>query len=214
VNLAAREAGSEFIMALNPDACLQPDTMNELVSLLDHRTEAGICGPRVTDPDGRFQPACRRGFPTPWNTIGYFSRLNKLFPHSRTVAGYHLQNIPTDREMQIEVLAGSCFLIRCDLFREIGGFDEDYFLYGEDVDLCWKIREAGREVWYVPAAHVTHRKGSSMHKAPALSRRAFYHSMLVYIDKRLRRRYPAPVRAVMKLGVGAASLLDRLRPKT
>lgn len=210
VNIGAHDAVSDYLLILNPDTQLQRDSLGELVHFLDHRREAAMCGPKMLGMNGEFQSVCRRSFPTPWNTLGYYLGLNQVFPKSRRWSSYKPKAIPPDTESKTEVLSGACMLIRREDFRKIGGFDEDYFLFGEDIDICWKLHQAGRELWYVPAAEVRHVKGASMKHALTRAKREFYRSMLIYIDKRLAVEYSFMARFIMKTGVRFRWLLGWL----
>lgn len=208
VNLAAQRASGEFLLILNPDTDIQTNAIGELVEFLQHRPQACACGPLVTSPDGHFRNDSRRGFPTPLNAFGYFSGLDRLFPHSRTLGGYHRRWLRTDLEVTTDCLSGSCMLVRRKQFEAVGGFDDDYFLFGEDIDLCWKLRESGYEIWFVPSARIVHAKGASMRFAPMTARREFYRSMRLFMDKRLSTRYPKIVLSAVKVGVRFAELLS------
>jgi GT2 family glycosyltransferase len=207
VNQGADETNSEYLLILNPDARFTQGSLGELVCFLDHRQAAGACGPMITSLSGEFQSSCRRGFPTPLNALGYYLRLDRLMPQSRIWAGYRSCGASPEDEIKTDLLSGSCFLIRTQVFRDIGGFDEDYFLFGEDIDICWKLRAAGQEIWFVPSARVIHRKGASMAQASKLAKREFHRAMLIYIDKRLTGEYSPFYRALMKTGVYVHRLL-------
>jgi GT2 family glycosyltransferase len=207
VNTAAHAARGEFLLVLNPDVVLEAGALAELVCFLRHRMQAAACGPKVVGPDGRFRWDCRRGFPTPLNALGYFTGLDRAFTQSRTLAGYHRRWLSPEVEVTTDCLSGSCMLVRRGAFESIGGFDEDYFLFGEDIDLCWRLSRKGMEIWYVPAAKVIHAKGVSMCLTPGRARREFYRSMRLFMDKRLTTFYPRPVLFLAKAGVRAAELL-------
>ncbi len=211
MNQGARAASGEYLLLLNPDCTAEPRAVAELAHFLDHRSTAGACGPQMVDQHGNFQYSSRRGFPTPLNSFAYFSRLDRMFPRSHSLGGYQRRHLDPRFEVETDSLSGACMLIRADLFRSLGGFDEDYFLFGDDIDLCWKIRHAGHEVWYVPSARVVHVKGASMSKHPQVAQREFYRSMHIFIDKRLRGRYSGFSLALVKLGVAAAEGWAKLR---
>jgi GT2 family glycosyltransferase len=210
VNQGARDSDTDYLLVLNPDARLTSGSLGELVCFLEHRKAAGACGPMITSPSGEFQSSCRRGFPTPLNALGYYLHLDRLMPKSRIWTGYRSCGASPVDEIRTDVLSGSCFLIRTPVFHEIGGFDEDYFLFGEDIDICCKLRAAGKEVWYVPAARVVHHKGASMAQAAGLAKREFHRAMLIYINKRLSGDYSRFSRTVMKIGVHVHRLLGML----
>jgi GT2 family glycosyltransferase len=208
VNVAARQAQGEFLFILNPDTVVEAGAIGELVNFLRYRPQAGACGPKVIGPDGSFRRDCRRGFPTPMNALGYFTGLDRAFPASRTLGGYHRRWLSPDVEVTTDCLSGSCLLVRRNSFEMIGGFDSQYFLFGEDIDLCWKLRQAGQEIWYVPAARVIHAKGASMRLVPDMARREFYRSMRLFMDKRLRARYPRAILSIVKMGVHLAERMS------
>ncbi|HEY3294203.1 MAG TPA: glycosyltransferase family 2 protein [bacterium] len=209
VNQAAQAASGEYLLVLNPDTVIRPGAIAELVRFLDHRPAAAACGPKIVDLQGNFQYYCRRGFPTPINSLGYLSGLDRMFPSSRRLGGYYRRDIPADLEIMTDSLAGCFMVIRREPFAAVGGFDEDYFLFGEDIDLCWKLKHAGHEVWYVPSALVEHRKGASMSHARDTARREFYRSMKLFMDKRLTSHYSPVTLAIAKMGVDVVALLER-----
>ena len=211
MNQGAAEATGEYILLLNPDATVESDAVAELAHFLDHRPQAAACGPKMLNPKGEFDYSSRRGFPTPLNSFAYFTGLERLFPRANVLKGYQRRHIDPNLEIATDSLSGACMMIRRDVFRQVGGFDEDYFLFGDDIDLCWKIREAGHEIWYVPSARVVHVKGASMKKSPRIAQREFYHSMHLFIDKRLRGRYSSLSLALVKTGVVCAELWTKLR---
>lgn len=209
VNQAAKAATGEYLLILNPDTVISPGAVGTLVNFLDHRPVAAACGPKIVDFQGTFQYYCRRGFPTPLNALGYLSGLDRLLPSSHALGGYYRRNIPSDLEIMTDSLAGCFMMVRREAFLKVGGFDEDYFLFGEDIDLCWKLRLAGHEVWYVPSALVEHRKGASMSYARNRARREFYRSMKLFMDKRLTSHYSPVTLAIAKMGVDVVALLER-----
>jgi len=209
MNLAAKRASGEFLLIMNPDVVIHEGAVAELVRFLHFRPQAAACGPRIVDGEGRFSSDSRRGFPTPMSALGYFSGLDRLFPRSRSLGGYRLRWLPHDYEVIADALSGCCMMVRRTRFEDAGGFDEDYFLFGEDIDLCWKLRQNGGEVWYVPSATVTHAKGLSMRRSPHQASREFYRSMRLFIDKRLTSRYPRLLLSAMKLGMGLRSLCGK-----
>ena len=136
VNHGARSIDGEFLMLLNPDAELQPGALREMLGALatDHRR--GAVSPRVVRPDGRLDPACRRQFPSPqvalWRLVG----LSRLRPRSPRFGAYNVTHLPSDQPMAVDSGSGACLLIRRPLFDAVGGLDEGYFMYGEDLELC------------------------------------------------------------------------------
>jgi GT2 family glycosyltransferase len=201
INRAAREAKSEYLLILNPDTEFNEQTLAELVRFMDSRPQAGAVGPRIIGEDGRFDYSARRGFPRPLAAFAYVARLDRLFPRSPVLAAYQLPGISPECELLADSLSGCCMLVRRSAFEQVGGFDEDYFLYGEDIDLCWKLAAAGHERWYVPSAVIHHVKGASMRFATARARREFFRAMDIFVDKRLWTEYSTFTLRCMHAGI-------------
>ncbi len=200
INQAARLARGEYLWILNPDTRVHDLALSELALFMDHRANAGACGPKIVNVKGEFQRVSRRGFPTFSSAVGYSLGLDKIFTRG-SLGSYHKRWLPEDREVQTDSLSGACMFVRKSVFESVGGFDQDYFLFGEDIDLCWKIAEAGFERWYVPSAVVTHVKGASMRHLGDRAGREFYRSMQLYVDKRLKDRYSPVTLEAIKAGV-------------
>jgi GT2 family glycosyltransferase len=209
VNMGAMQAQGDSLFIVNPDTKLEPGAIESLALFLESRLQAGACGPKIVSPDGSFRRDSRRGFPTPLNALGYLTGFDHIFPGNRHVGGYHRRDISHDLEIVTDSLSGSCMMVRRSVFESIGGFDEDYFLFGEDIDLCWKIKHAGHEIWFVPSARVVHIKGASMHQAPAMAKREFYRSMRLFMDKRMKNEYSNVLFCMAKLGISLAEICSR-----
>ncbi|MBI5059301.1 glycosyltransferase family 2 protein [candidate division KSB1 bacterium] len=209
VNRGAMRAESEFLLILNPDTEIDAMTIGELVALLDSRPLAGAVGPRIVNGSGKFDYSARRGFPRPLAALAYAARLDRVFPRSPTLAAYQMPGVSPEREVMTDSLSGCCMLVRRAAFEQIGGFDEDYFLYGEDIDLCWKLAAVGLERWYVPTARVLHVKGASMKFATDRARREFFRAMNIFVDKRLSAEYSVTAVRCMHAGIAIWKLLSR-----
>ncbi len=158
---AAAPAEVWALLFLNPDAELRPGALAALVAALDADPSRGAISPRIDRPGGGLDRACRRTFPSP--TIAFFrlSGLSRLFPRHPRLAAYNRTDLPVDRAGLIDSGSGACLLVRRTAFERVQGFDPAYFMYGEDLDLCWRLRAAGYTVWYEPRARVLHHKGRS-----------------------------------------------------
>lgn len=182
-NIGARHAKGQYILLLNPDTVISKTSLSVAYDLLESRSDIGLMGPKILNPDGTLQASCRRSFPTPAVAIFHLSGLSKLFPKSKLVSRYHMTFMDPDQAGELEAISGSFMFLRRDLFNEIGGFDEIFFMYAEDLDLCWRIREKGYKVWYEPATQIIHRKGRSSSKNAIRSRIAFYEAMVLFLKK-------------------------------
>jgi N-acetylglucosaminyl-diphospho-decaprenol L-rhamnosyltransferase len=159
-NAGMRAASSDYVLLLNPDAWFLDDGFDRLVSFAEAHPEAGIVGPKLLHPDGSLQRSVR-GFPTPWRIATEFFFLRKLAPRSRLLNAFH--GGPADHESvyDAEWLGGACLLVRREALAAVGGFDEDFFLFSEEVDWCYRFREQGWRVLFYPGAEVVHVIGAS-----------------------------------------------------
>jgi N-acetylglucosaminyl-diphospho-decaprenol L-rhamnosyltransferase len=155
---------SEFLLCLNPDATLAPGALAAMLAAFDGRPELGIVGPRVDDADGRLYPSART-FPNLVDATGH-AFIGLVAPNNRFTRNYRMLDWDHRNASDVDWVSGSCFLIRRATWDSIGGFDEGYFMYGEDVDICWRAWKHGWEVTYEPAARVTHVQGVSTDRHP------------------------------------------------
>ena len=203
-NYGATLASGELLLFLNPDGEPEKGAVAAAAELLLGTPEGGLTGIRTLLPDGSFETGCLRGFPTPLRAICYYLRLDRLFPRNRVCGGYHLTWLDREQNQEAESVSGSFMLLRGSLFRELGGFDEDFFMYGEDLDLCWRVREAGKKVLYCADGTLLHHHGKCGRNERQTS--AFYDSMLLFYDKHFLSRYSALTTAAVR---AAVSLLRR-----
>jgi len=162
-NQAIAATDSRYVFLLNSDASVQPGALEALVAYADARTQAGVIGPKVLNPDGSLQFSCRR-FPS--LGAGFFRNtyLGRLFPDNKFARDYLMTNFDHAQDIPVDWVSGCAMLIRRDLIAQIGALDERFYMYCEDVDLCQRAWEAGREVVYAPQAVVTHAIGRSSDK--------------------------------------------------
>jgi len=203
-NQGAALAAGELLLFLNPDSELQPGSLDAVCHMLETEKNAGLVGLRTILPDGSFEPGCLRGFPTPERAAAYYLGLERIFPNSRLCGGYHMAWLDRSKNHEVDSVSGSFMLLRRSLFEELGGFDEDYFMYGEDMDLCWRVKEKGLRVLYCADGHMLHHHGKC-----GRSRRqtaAFYDSMTLFYEKHYRSQYPGAVYAAV---CAAVSLMKK-----
>jgi N-acetylglucosaminyl-diphospho-decaprenol L-rhamnosyltransferase len=225
-NLALRAAGFgvpigaaprfRHVALLNPDTEAPPGSLAQLVRFLDTNPAVGVCGPRVERPDGSLDRACRRGTPTPLVAFYQLSGLARLFPRSRHFARYNLTYLPEDRRAEVDAVVGACMLVRAEALRVVGLMDERFFMYGEDLDLCLRVRAAGWSVAYEPAVRLLHHKGGATRKSSERMIREFYRSMDLFHQKHFAGRTPLPmnvaVRAAVRLACWLALTRNAARP--
>lgn len=184
-NRGAQHSSGRRILFLNPDTVVFPDTLKTVCAFLDEHPKAGIVGCRILDGEGRLQLACRRSIPTLGVALSRLSGLSFLFPKSRRFGKYNLTYLDPAESTEVEAVSGSFLLITREACDEVGGFDEDYFLYAEDLDLCLRVARTGREVWYCGKTSIVHHKGQSAATRPWGARMDFYRAMVIFARKNL-----------------------------
>ncbi len=183
VNQAAAHAKGDYYLILNPDTVVQENTVSTLTQYIQDHEEVGMIGPKILNSDGTLQPACKRSFPTLRVAIPKLLGLDKLFPKSKWAGKYNLTYLDPDQINSVDAISGSCMFLSKDLFHELGGFDEQFFMFGEDLDLCFRIWQTGKEVHYVPTTQIIHYQGESVKTAPYDSINAFYNAMILFAEK-------------------------------
>ncbi len=199
----ATDRDERYVMLLNPDAELEPDALDLLVAYLQQHPETGAVGPRVVLPDGTLDLACRRSFPTPEVSFYRMTGLSRLFPHSRRFGRYNLTYLDPAVETPVDSLVGAAMLVREEVVREVGLLDEAFFMYGEDLDWCFRIKAFGWQIVYYPRAVVRHHKRAASTKRAVPSIHAFYDAMRIFHRKHYARHTPAPLNMLIEAGVSA-----------
>jgi O-antigen biosynthesis protein len=200
-NVGAKHAHGEYLLILNPDTIIGRTTLTLAVEYLRAHPEIGLLGPKLLKSDGTLQPGCRRGFPTPQAAFYHFAGFSRLFPKSKRFGHYNLTYLDPDSSYEVDAISGSFMFLRHTLFESIGGFDEQFFMYGEDLDLCRRIKDAGFKIWYFPEMRVIHLKGKSSAKRLLRSRIAFYEAMFLF-SKKYQRQHSAYIPGwVIYLGI-------------
>jgi GT2 family glycosyltransferase len=201
-NRAAREAEGRHLLFLNPDTWVDSDLATELVRFLDSHPQAGACAPRVLNPDGSLQRGTMRTLPTLETLFYDQTGLSRLFPGSRRFGRYWMTWWDHNDMREVEQAAGACFAIRRGLFEQIGGFDEGYFMYYEDVELCRAVMAAGWKTFFLPQARVYHVGGQSTIQAVSRNFPELHRSMYRYF----RRHHGRGAAWLAKLIVGVGEL--------
>jgi GT2 family glycosyltransferase len=182
-NQALRACRGEFVLLLNPDTVVQEDTFRVMIEFFRTHPDAGLAGCKVLNPDGTLQPACRRSFPTPWVAFTKISGLSTLFPKSSLFAKYNLSYRDANASYEVDAISGSFMFARRSVVEHVGGLDEQFFMYGEDLDWCFRIKQAGWNVYYVHQTQIIHYKGESVRRSELDEVRLFYEAMRVFVRK-------------------------------
>ena len=183
-NEGVKVASGEYLLIINPDAVVQEDTVKEMIEFMTTHTDAGAASCKVLNADGTLQKSCRRGFPTPWVAFTKISGLSSLLPRTKIFGKYNLTYLNPEEVHEVDAIGGSFMFIPRRIFLEVKGFDEDYFMYGEDIDICYKIKKAGYKVYYTPQTTAIHFKGESTRRSNINQTYEFYRAMNVFVEKR------------------------------
>ncbi len=198
-NQGLRAQSADAYLLLNPDCIVHRAALDESAAFLRERPDVGIVGCRVTNSDGTLQRACRRRIPRPSMAFYRFAGLSRLFPNSPRFGAYNLAYREEDAVQEVEAVSGSFLMFRRDLLETVGYLDETFFMYGEDLDFCYRASQAGWKIYYFPGAQVTHVKQASSSQRPRESNFHFYDAMRLFYRKHF---YAAagPVEHVLVLG--------------
>lgn len=215
-NIAIKKCkNSRYILLLNPDTVVNKGTIEECLNFMDLHKDLGCLGCKVVRPNGELDRACKRGFPSPWNSLCYFLKLDKVFPKSKLFGGYNATYIHEDEEAYVESLVGAFMLARKEAITEVGLLDETFFMYGEDIDWCYRFMEAGWKNYYYPKVKIIHYKGESSKKQSNKMIRIFHQSMRIFYDKHYKDKYNFIINYLVYTGIyakwGLSLLINALK---
>lgn len=182
-NLALERARGQWLLLINPDTVVQEDTLRVMIEFMRMHPEAGLAGCKILNPDGSFQLPCRRSFPTPWVALTKITGLSALFPRSRVFGRYNLTYLDPDKSYEVDAVSGSFMMVARTAFEAVGGLDKTFFMYGEDLDWCYRIRQAGFAVYYVHETQIVHFKGESTRRSNINEVQVFYGAMVLFVEK-------------------------------
>ncbi len=188
-NVALRQVTGEYALLINTDTIVRRDALRTMVKFLDAHPQAGACGCKIVDPDGTLQLDSRRGFPTPLAAFCKMSGLSRLFPQHPRIAHYHMTYLDPEQTTEVEVLSGSCMMVRKAAMDQVGLLDEDYFMYGEDIDWCYRFHQAGWKMYYVPTTQIIHFRGESGRGVPLRILYRKSRAMSIFVNKHMVRRF-------------------------
>jgi N-acetylglucosaminyl-diphospho-decaprenol L-rhamnosyltransferase len=199
--LIQRSDAPEYVMILNPDTVVEVGAFDVLLDYLQAHPDVGAVGPRLILPDGSLDLACRRSFPTPEVSLWRMTGLSRLFPQSRRFGRYNMTYIDPHETIEVDALVGACMLMPTSVIREVGLLDETYFMYGEDLDWCYRFKLYGWRVVYVADAVVHHVKRASSRQRPAQSIINFYDAMRIFFRRYYADTTPALLRWLIETGI-------------
>lgn len=210
-NLAIRSSESEYVLLLNPDTIVGEESIRQSIAFMDAHPKAGAVGVRMLRTDGSDAKESRRGLPTPLTSFYKISGLCERFPNSRRLGRYYMSYLPWDEPNPIEVISGAYCFLRRKALDEVGLLDEDFFMYGEDIDLSYRVLKGGYENWYLPC-RILHYKGESTQRESYRYVHVFYEAMLIFFRKHyghLSFLLSLPIKAAV-VGKAALTLMQVL----
>ncbi len=187
-NLALQKCSGKYVLFLNPDTILTEKTLKDYLAFYENHDNAGAVGVRMLHKDGTFALESRRGLPTPFTSFCKLAGLTRLFPKSRLFGRYYLQYLDDKDICEIQVVSGACMMVPRSVIEKTGGFDKQFFMYGEDIDLSYRIMQAGFSNYYIPTP-ILHYKGESTEKSSFRYVHVFYDAMLLFFNKHFKRSY-------------------------
>ncbi|NTW00298.1 MAG: glycosyltransferase family 2 protein [Oscillochloris sp.] len=197
----------DYVMLLNNDTIVPSGALDGLVRYLEEHPDVGAVGPKLILPDGSLDLACRRSFPTPEVSFYRMLGLARLFPKSPRFARYNLTYLDPDQETEVDALVGACMLLRGGVLAEVGLLDEQFFMYGEDLDWAYRIKQYGWRIVYYPQVIIHHYKRAASTRRAIPSIRAFYDAMRIFHRKHYAATTPAPLNALIEIGITLKELL-------
>lgn len=211
-NRGLKVAKGEYKLLLNPDTKVAPDALQIMMDFMEStkakELNIGISTCKLVKGDGKLDLACRRSLPDPWNSLMRVTGLSFLFPKSKVVSGYNLTNTSEDDEMEVGACVGAFMLISPQCFEAVGLLDEQFWMYGEDLDYCKSAGEKGFKVWYYPKTTTLHLKGQSSRKNSKQALFEFHNVMWKYYKKHLEKQYPFFLNWLVYVGIWARYVLQ------
>lgn len=213
-NQGVKKSKGEFVLFLNPDTVIWDKTLSAMIEFMEDHKDAGAATCKVQLASGDLDDASHRGFPTPWNSFAHFSGISKLFGHSKLFGGYSMGWKDLSQTHTIDALAGAFMLTRRIAGEEVGWWDEDFFWYGDDLDFCYRLKEKGWKIYYVPTVSILHYKGvsggiqsHSKHLTTAdketkkRATKARFEAMRIFYKKHYTYKYPKIVNWLVVTGI-------------
>jgi len=210
-NIGVAQAKGDYICILNPDTVVAEDTFEKVLAFAKSKNDLGIIGVKLIDGTGNFLPESKRGIPTPWVAFTKITGLYKLFPKSTLFNKYYAQHVSENQTGQVEILVGAFMFLKKDLYEAVGGFDENCFMYSDDIDLSYMVLQKGKSNYYFHETAVIHYKGESTSKDAVYMKR-FQEAMEFFYKKHFQVSLFFSV--FMKIGIVFFSLIKRIQGRT
>jgi GT2 family glycosyltransferase len=200
-NAGLQVAEGRFILLMNPEVTVMPGCVGRLADFLLVRPDAGAVGPRLQRPDGLLDETARRGFPSPAATLFHYTGLGKVFPHNERLNRFSMGHLPATETHEIDAGTAACMMVRRAAIDRVGFFDPDYFMFGEDLDLCYRLKSGGWKVFYLPTARAVHAKGMSSKQETSKTLLEFHRAMWTFHHKHYASDLPAFANGLVWAGI-------------
>ncbi len=205
-NQAIRQCKGKYVLILNPDTVVAEDTFEKVIRFMEDNNDAGGLGIKMIDGSGLFLPESKRGIPSPWVSFCKMSGLSSIFPSTKIFSEYHKGYLASDKNHAVEVLSGAFMCLRKSVLDQVGLLDEDFFMYGEDIDLSYRIIKGGFQNYYFSESPIIHFKGESTSKDKKYRDR-FYKAMIQFAEKHFSKSYGAVLSLFIKTGITLAKFI-------
>ncbi len=210
-NQAIRLSSGKYVLLLNPDTVVEEDTFSKCINFMDEHPDAGSLGVKMIDGRGQYLPESKRALPTPWVAFYKIFGFSSLFPKSKIFGKYHLGYLDKDKVNEIDILAGAFMFLRKETLEKVGLLDEDYFMYGEDIDLSYRITKGGFKNYYYPETTIIHYKGESTKKGSLNYVVVFYNAMIIFATKHFTSKRARAYSMVIQLAIYLRAALSLIR---
>ena len=210
-NQALTQATGQCLLLLNPDTVVEGDTFVKCADFMRQHADCGGLCVKMIDGNGQYLKESKRGFPSPETSFYKITGLTRLFPRSRRLAAYYMGHLPEGEVNEIEIMPGAFLMFRREVYEKIGGLDESYFMYGEDIDFSWRIRLAGWKNFYFPETHIIHYKGESTKKGSMNYVFTFYNAMSIFVKKYFTGRNARLFNALLQSAIWMRATLSWIK---
>jgi GT2 family glycosyltransferase len=210
-NQAIKQAKGKYILLLNPDTIIQENTLTETINYFDNNINIGAIGVKMIDGNGKFLPESKRSLPTPSSAFYKIFGLSKIFPKSKKFSQYHLSYLDPDKINEIDVISGAFFMTKKEILDQIGMLDERFFMYGEDIDLSYRIQKIGYKNIYFPKTSIIHYKGESTKKTSVNYILMFYNAMMIFVKKHYSNKNAKPLVIMISFAIFFRAIISIIK---
>jgi GT2 family glycosyltransferase len=212
-NQAMNLATGRYVLLLNSDTIVQTSTIQTMMDFMENHNNVGASGCKIVLPDGSLDKACKRGFPTPRASFYYAFGFSRLFPNVPYFNEYQLGYLDADEEYPVDCLVGAFMLVRRAAIDQVGKLDEEFFMYGEDIDWCYRIKQAGWDIYYYPRTSIVHFKGASSRRKPYKIIYEFHRAMYLFHKKHYKNKYLWVVNILVYAGIALKFFMSLMKNK-